>query len=213
MRRTTARRLFITRFKKGASGNPRGRPVKNLAGLLAVALNEKVAVTENGKRRRMTKREAVIAQLVDKSASAQLRAAKMLIEMLCEIDRKTDPARPSIRQVHQPRPSEEIPMSHFFAVPRKRLPQSRCKIEEVIPGRPTGPGLETTDTCQYVRRPVFIGSGLAGCARAPERHCFEFSGKLGSRSRVCRGATPTSSASRCHCVESPERRKYRNARG
>jgi len=81
-----------TRFKKGQSGNPRGRPVKNLAGLLAAALNEKVTVTENGKRRKVTKREAVIAQLVNKSASAELRATKMLIEMLRDIERKADPA-------------------------------------------------------------------------------------------------------------------------
>jgi hypothetical protein len=40
-----------TPFKKGQSGNPRGRPAKNLAALLAAALNEKVTVTENGKRR------------------------------------------------------------------------------------------------------------------------------------------------------------------
>ena len=45
-----------TRFKKGQSGNPRGRPAKNLATLLAAALNEKVIVTENGKRRQVTKR-------------------------------------------------------------------------------------------------------------------------------------------------------------
>jgi Family of unknown function (DUF5681) len=81
-----------TGFKKGQSGNPRGRPVKNLAALLAAALNEKITVTENGKRRKVTKREAVIAQLVNKSASAELRATKMLIEMLREIERKTDPA-------------------------------------------------------------------------------------------------------------------------
>jgi hypothetical protein len=49
---------------------------------LAAALNEKVTITENGKRRQVTKREAVIAELVNKSASSELRATKMLIEML-----------------------------------------------------------------------------------------------------------------------------------
>ena len=81
-----------TRFKKGQSGNPRGRPAKNLPALLAAALNEKVTVTENGKRRQVTKREAVIAQLVNKSASAELRATKMLIDMLRDIEKRADPA-------------------------------------------------------------------------------------------------------------------------
>jgi len=70
-----------TRFKKGQSGNPRGRPAKNLPALLAAALNEKVTVTE-----------PVIAQLVNKSASAELRATKMLIDMLRDIEKRADPA-------------------------------------------------------------------------------------------------------------------------
>jgi len=60
--------------------------------LLAAALNEKVTITENGKRRQVTKREAVIAQLVNKSASAELRATKMLIDMLRDIEKKAEPA-------------------------------------------------------------------------------------------------------------------------
>jgi len=59
--------------------------------LLAAALNEKVTVTENGKRRQVTKREAVIAQLVNKSAAAELRATKMLIDMLRDIEKKAEP--------------------------------------------------------------------------------------------------------------------------
>src|SRR6201997_1585410 len=81
-----------TRFKKGQSGNPRGRPAKNLPGLLAAALNEKVTVTENGRRRQVTKREAVIAQLVNKSAAAELRTTKMLIDMLRDIEKSADSA-------------------------------------------------------------------------------------------------------------------------
>ena len=81
-----------SRFQKGQSGNPRGRPAKNLPALLAAALNEKVTVTENGKRRQVTKREAVIAQLVNKSAAAELRATKMLIDMLRDIEKRAEPA-------------------------------------------------------------------------------------------------------------------------
>ena len=81
-----------TRFKKGQSGKPRGRPAKNLAALLAAALNEKVTITENGKRRQATKRTPVIAQLVNKSASAELRATKMLIGVIRDIEKKAGPA-------------------------------------------------------------------------------------------------------------------------
>lgn len=76
-----------TRFKKGQSGNPRGRQAKNLPALLVEALNQPVAITENGRRRQVTKREAVIAQLVDKSAAADLRATKMLLDILKDIEK------------------------------------------------------------------------------------------------------------------------------
>src|SRR5215472_7060326 len=79
-----------SRCRKGQSGNPRGRTPKNLPALLAAALNEKVSVTENGKRRQITKREAVIAQLVNKSAAAELRATKMPIDVLRDIEKTAE---------------------------------------------------------------------------------------------------------------------------
>jgi hypothetical protein len=87
-----------TRFVKGRSGNPRGRPPgsKNFTTLLGEALNEPVIVTENGTRRKVTKRQAIISQLVNRSATADFRAIKILLDMLREIERQTEPATPEI---------------------------------------------------------------------------------------------------------------------
>ena len=82
-----------TRFQKGRSGNSRGRPAgsKNLATLFTEALNETVIVVENGRRRKITKREAVIAQLVNKSAGADLRAIKILFDIQQAIETRSGP--------------------------------------------------------------------------------------------------------------------------
>ena len=92
-----------THFKKGQSGNPRGRPKKNLPALLVAALNEPVYVTTNGRRRKITKREAVITQLVNESAGGNLQATRMLIDMMKEIEEKTS-AEPPPSRTASPRP-------------------------------------------------------------------------------------------------------------
>ena len=75
-----------TRFRKGQSGNPGGRSKKNLPALLADALNEPVFVTIDGERRKITKREAVIKQLVNKSASADPRSLKILLDLMLNLE-------------------------------------------------------------------------------------------------------------------------------
>jgi hypothetical protein len=85
-----------TRFKKGQSGNPRGRPKgsKNLPTLLSEALNEPVVVAENSRRRKITMRQAIIKQLVKRSATADLRAMKILLDMVRDLEGQTEPASP-----------------------------------------------------------------------------------------------------------------------
>jgi hypothetical protein len=79
-----------TRFKKGEpSANPRGRPAKNLAALLVEGLNKPVVVTEDGQRRTITVREAIVTQLINKSATADLRATKMLLDMIKDAEKQT----------------------------------------------------------------------------------------------------------------------------
>ena len=81
-----------TRFVKGRSGNPRGRPLgaKNMKTLLSKALNELVVVTEPGGRRKVSKREAIVTQLVNRSAKADYRAIQILLGMLRDIEGDSD---------------------------------------------------------------------------------------------------------------------------
>ena len=78
-----------TRFVKGQSGNPRGRPrgAKNMKTLL----NGFVTVTESGGRRKVSKREAIATQLVNRSAKADFKAIQILLGMLHDIEGDTDP--------------------------------------------------------------------------------------------------------------------------
>ena len=84
-----------SRFKKGNNANPNGRPgkPKDLASLLKRALDRRATFVEHGTRRRLTKREIVIAQLVEKCAGADLRATKLLLDMLQKLERGV-PAAP-----------------------------------------------------------------------------------------------------------------------
>jgi hypothetical protein len=71
------------RFKKGESGNPKGRPKGslNVATVFIKTLREKVVINENGQRKTVTKLEAAIKQLVNKAASGELPALRHLVEL------------------------------------------------------------------------------------------------------------------------------------
>jgi hypothetical protein len=81
-----------TRFATGQSGNPRGRPAgaKNMKTLLTKALNELVVVTDQGGRRKVSKREAIVTQLVNRSAKADFKAIQILLGMLRDVEGDSD---------------------------------------------------------------------------------------------------------------------------
>ena len=85
-----------TRFRQGQSGNPRGRPrgAKNLSTLITEALNELVLVAENRGRRKVSKRQAIIMQLVNKAAQADWRALKILLDIVQAIESRTEAVSP-----------------------------------------------------------------------------------------------------------------------
>jgi Family of unknown function (DUF5681) len=70
-----------TRFHKGRSGNPRGRPrgSRNFASLVEAALAEPVMINENGRRRKATKLQVIVKQLVNKAAQGDHRSIQLLM--------------------------------------------------------------------------------------------------------------------------------------
>src|SRR6516165_1495791 len=84
-----------TRLKKGQSGNPTGRPkgTKNLTTLLEKELKQRVVITENGRRRSITKQEAMLKHLVNKAVSGDRHLMQLLLDeiRLVEARNASDP--------------------------------------------------------------------------------------------------------------------------
>lgn len=71
-------------FKKGVSGNPKGRPAgsRNLTTLVLEELTRSVIITENGHRRTISKRQAIAKQITNRAVGGDFKAVKLLIELL-----------------------------------------------------------------------------------------------------------------------------------
>lgn len=75
-----------TRFAKGRSGNPKGRPKgsKDFASDLRDVLDAKVAVTENGTMRKVTSQKATLMRLREQALKGDARAMKQLLDLAKE---------------------------------------------------------------------------------------------------------------------------------
>ena len=113
-----------TRFEKGKSGNPTGRVKgsKNVSKLLLQALGEPVVVNENGERKRITKGEAMIKQLVNKGASGDARSIQLLLaEMRSRLeselppDQASQPAKDQLLMLERLTVKERIELRRLIA--------------------------------------------------------------------------------------------------
>ena len=82
-----------TRYRKGQSGNPSGRPKTpgNLAQLLQRKLCKKIVIEENGHRRRVTKLEAIADQLVSRATAGDPSAIRQVLKLQPAISEKQKP--------------------------------------------------------------------------------------------------------------------------
>lgn len=71
------------RFRAGHCPNPNGRPrnARTVGGAMTGALNESIPVTENGRRRKISKLQAAAKQIANKGAAGDLRASKLAFDL------------------------------------------------------------------------------------------------------------------------------------
>jgi hypothetical protein len=82
-----------SRWQKGQSGNPRGRPKqqKNASTILKEILSRTVEVRDGGRIRRITVTEAVILKIVEDALRGDTKSAAFLLSKKEELERDEPP--------------------------------------------------------------------------------------------------------------------------
>ena len=86
-----------TQFRKGTTGNPKGRPKgsKNLSTYLMEAARDQVSATVGGKTRKISKLQATAMQLATKAAGGDQAAMGKLLDWIDEIETRAAAVKPS----------------------------------------------------------------------------------------------------------------------
>jgi hypothetical protein len=82
-----------TRFQKGCSGNPKGRPKqsRNLASVLSDVLNQPVTLNIGGQSRQVSKGEALNKLMLNLASKGERPAVNAVIELLGKVERLVEP--------------------------------------------------------------------------------------------------------------------------
>src|ERR1019366_10052955 len=86
-----------TQFRKGTTGNPKGRPKgsKNLSTYLMEAARYPVTATVNGRARKISNLQATTMQLATKAARGDQAALGDLLDWVGEIESRAAAVKPS----------------------------------------------------------------------------------------------------------------------
>lgn len=110
-----------SRFKKGRSGNPKGRQpgARSLRADLEAELKVEVPVSENGKTTVLRKQLLAVKTLVNKAAKGDARALSLLFELIGRMRIGEDESRSAVALPAQ----DEAILKNFLE--RKSVPSTR----------------------------------------------------------------------------------------
>ncbi len=82
-----------TRFKKGQSGNPAGRPkgIQNIGWLISAELSKSIMTRRGNKPVKVTRRELNVLQVVNKALRGDVRALAFILRKACAAEPKMPP--------------------------------------------------------------------------------------------------------------------------
>ena len=119
-----------SRFRKGCSGNSKGRPkgTKNLRTDLTEVLQERITVTEGDRKVRMSKQRAIVMTLIAKTLKGDSRITTTLLNTMFRALGFADTAA----DVEQPLDANEQELLAVIDARRQRSAESSAK-PEVLP--------------------------------------------------------------------------------
>jgi hypothetical protein len=109
-------------FKQGRSGNPKGRPkgARNFLTLLEQELGQSIIVNENGRKKKITRLQAMVKRMVAGALQGEHRSLLTLIEILKRTGRFEDASIDSLL----PEDYETILDSYVAQRQKRPQPQS-----------------------------------------------------------------------------------------